>query len=561
MDPAYIEILDTNKELRKELEDEIAENKLKDKKLKTFTRELENYYRILSHQDSTILAHEDEIASLKSEIKSLKQHLYKALQDLRYKSNASTSQDIHILRLEDKVDQLKKRMKNLTDKKFQIEKTNISSMSLNDLLSRISTALDQIENHIGGTGPPINPANVLNGVRITITTIREHFQSAQQAVRRITVDRDRFQGLLNIANRRIKHLNLQGERTEEMYTKALEDERKARRKNHLIAIYRQAHIGELVGDKFALQMIHRRYIRQLNHYRAENRLLEYNRDRLYDRYLKWKAKEFNSRQIIFNLQNNPLVNMNLGDVHKLIDPQFASLPYYDGQEEPDSYYAKLRTINESARPLAVAGFNAGARANKMKGKMTGRFHPVPANNPYNGNNPITDEAEFLNWLQGKYREVMVGTNQDALRALMTEKFSTMDTADTYEKRIKPYAQGLVYADVLPYLYGHMPQYMEMRLRQTAPANLDAFFTNLRTIWLETRGRNIEQTPSNQAVAIQPQKDSSAEGFKAIAFMKRFAGDLQYTGLSTDIDTLGHFIYSDLDVRLGRKTSSHVRKLP
>ena len=79
-------------------------------------------------------------------------------------------------------------------------------------------------------------------------------------------------------------------------------------------------------------------------------MLEYNRDQLYDRYLKWKAKEFNSRQIIFNLQNNPLANMaaNLGDVHKLIDPQFASLSYYDGQEEPDSYYAKLRTINESA---------------------------------------------------------------------------------------------------------------------------------------------------------------------------------------------------------------------
>ena len=108
MDPAYIEILDTNKELRKELEDEIAENKLKDKKLKSLTKELENCYRVLSHQDSTILAHEDEIASLKSEIKSFKQHLHKALQDLRHKSNASTSQDIHILKLEDKVDQLKK---------------------------------------------------------------------------------------------------------------------------------------------------------------------------------------------------------------------------------------------------------------------------------------------------------------------------------------------------------------------------------------------------------------------------------------------------------------------
>ncbi|GES93352.1 hypothetical protein GLOIN_2v1772633 [Rhizophagus clarus] len=100
----------------------------------------------------------------------------------------------------------------------------------------------------------------------------------------------------------------------------------------------------------------------------------------------------------------------------------------------------------------------------MIGKMTGRFHPVLATNPYNANNAINNEPEFLNWLQGKYREVIVGTNQDAMRALMTERFSIMDTADTYEKRIKPYAQGLVYADILPYLYTHMPQYIEMRLR-------------------------------------------------------------------------------------------------
>ena len=87
---------------------------------------------------------------------------------------------------------------------------------------------------------------------------------------------------------------------------------------------------------------------------------------------------------------------NLRDVYKLIDPQLASLSYYDGQEEPDSYYTKLRTINELVQPLAVAGFNAKARANKMKGKMTRRFHLVPANNLYNANNPITDKAEFLN---------------------------------------------------------------------------------------------------------------------------------------------------------------------
>ncbi|RGB28618.1 hypothetical protein C1646_767594 [Rhizophagus diaphanus] len=90
--------------------------------------------------------------------------------------------------------------------------------------------------------------------------------------------------------------------------------------------------------------------------------------------------------------------------------------------------------------LAVVGFDAAARVNKTKGKMTGRFHP------------------------GKY---MVGTNRDAL--------TVMDGTDTYEKRIK---KGIPYADVLPYLYEHMPQYIEMRLRQANPANLVAFFLQI-----------------------------------------------------------------------------------
>ena len=154
MDPAYIEILDTNKELRKELEDEIAENKLKDKKLKALTRELEDCYRTISHQDSTILAHEGEIASLKTEIKSLKQRLHKALQDLRHKGDASTAQDIHILRLEDKVDQLKKRISEITDKKLsQINTSSFSTsgpMALPDILRNVGTALDRIERYING---------------------------------------------------------------------------------------------------------------------------------------------------------------------------------------------------------------------------------------------------------------------------------------------------------------------------------------------------------------------------------------------------------------------------
>ena len=79
MDLAYIEILDTNKELRKELAEEIANNNITNKKLNALTWKLDTCYKMLTQHDSIILAHEDEIESLKFEIIILKQHLQKAL--------------------------------------------------------------------------------------------------------------------------------------------------------------------------------------------------------------------------------------------------------------------------------------------------------------------------------------------------------------------------------------------------------------------------------------------------------------------------------------------------
>ena len=128
-------------------------------------------------------------------------------------------------------------------------------------------------------------------------------------------------------------------------------------------------------EKVAFRLINRRH-------KAEADLAEFNRAWVFNRYQKWKAQEINSRQIILNLQINPSGNMATLDINQLLGPQLASLPFYDGQEDPDLYYAKLRTINESARPLAVVGFNTNTKANVMKGKITGRYYPILANDLY-----------------------------------------------------------------------------------------------------------------------------------------------------------------------------------
>ena len=65
---------------------------------------------------------------------------------------------------------------------------------------------------------------------------------------------------------------------------------------------KQNRIGELVQEKFALQLLYQRNAHHLQRSRGDIGLLEYNRDRLYERYEKWKNKTQAERQNNLNLQ-------------------------------------------------------------------------------------------------------------------------------------------------------------------------------------------------------------------------------------------------------------------
>ena len=98
--------------------------------------------------------------------------------------------------IEDKVDQLKQRIREITDKK--LSQINSSPMALSGMLRDVATALDRIENYLGGD-TTVNPINTLNGIRLTLTTVRGHMD-------RVANDALRDQGLLNTANRRFNNL-------------------------------------------------------------------------------------------------------------------------------------------------------------------------------------------------------------------------------------------------------------------------------------------------------------------------------------------------------------------
>ncbi|CAG8494451.1 17353_t:CDS:2 [Cetraspora pellucida] len=225
----------------------------------------------------------------------------------------------------------------------------------------------------GVSTPMQNPVNVIDSIRGSLNTIQVTLQN-------ITAEHDQYQDLLNNTNRWI-------ERTVRERDNAQEEQDLA--------------------------------------------ILAYNNDK--KESCHWYFSYQNKDKHII-LQNNLLQNMAaIEHVIQTLALYLASLPAYDGQETPDSYYVKLRNINEITWPMAVTGFDAVTRINNMK--------------------------KFLNWLQGKFQEVMIGTNQATLKALMSE-------------------------NVLPYLYNHIPINMQLKIKITNSADLNAFFIKLRNIWLE-----------------------------------------------------------------------------
>ncbi|CAB5370398.1 unnamed protein product [Rhizophagus irregularis] len=339
-------------------------------------------------------------------------------------------------------------------------------MALPDILRNVGTALDRVENYIDGVDTTFNPKNTLNGIRISLTTVRGHMQRhAQDAIN--------LQGLLHIANGRINNLmnDLANTRNDvlqrtQLLTLAYNNEVNERRhwwqiarerqtNGQRIAFRKQNRINVLLQEKGVLQILVRRC-------KAEADLAEFNRAWVFNRYQKWKARELNSRQIILNLQNNPLGNMAaLQDVMSAMAPLLAREDAYIGQEPPDDYFDRISQILAYGDTLGVGAYNNAIKTNVLASKMAGRFVP---SNPFNN-------AECGG-----------------------------------------------------------------------------------QVWEESEKPPIQQiSPSSQALAIQPQKDSQAEH----DFIVRLAKDLDYLGVATNLSVLGPHIYDELGKRLGRKTA-HVR---
>src|SRR5205814_6516221 len=96
-------------------------------------------------------------------------------------------------------------------------------MATANLIVNINRGLDRIENHIRGAGTPMqNPANIIDGIRGSLNTIRVTLQN-------ITTERNQYQNLLNETNERERVLiqQLRDMRNENLRSQRLLDESQA----------------------------------------------------------------------------------------------------------------------------------------------------------------------------------------------------------------------------------------------------------------------------------------------------------------------------------------------
>ncbi|RHZ58776.1 hypothetical protein Glove_368g55 [Diversispora epigaea] len=187
-----------------------------------------------------------------------------------------------------------------------------------------------------------------------------------------------------------------------------------------------------------------------------------------------------------------------------------------GQEPPDDYINKVIQVFSYGTGLGVGAFDDAVKANILKSKMSGKYAPVPAQHPAGTN--IDTPTRFRAWLRHRYHELTLGTRQASLTKLTQEKFLPTDIPETYEERIRllllqtPNDND----DALAILWNHLPDELFSRMENAAPADIDAFFTDLKNIWLKRQpstftyngNRNLSVITTNSSpipYQLQPQE--------------------------------------------------------
>ncbi|GBB85403.1 hypothetical protein RclHR1_11950011 [Rhizophagus clarus] len=198
-------------------------------------------------------------------------------------------------------------------------------------------------------------ANAIDGFLKNRTTARDILtDQIKRATRQIRRKENNLHQ--DLAREQRRHYDAEAERDNEIIRKQLAEGG--------IDTVVDRHVRKLLQEQFALQLLYRQNAHHLQRCRADRGLLEYNRDRLYERYEKWKAKEKNSCQNILNLQGQILALQNNPPNIQQIGMVGYRFPIYYGRpgEDPEDW---LRDIQ---RFIIASQINVAPGAGQAPGR-------------------------------------------------------------------------------------------------------------------------------------------------------------------------------------------------
>ncbi|GBC53900.2 hypothetical protein GLOIN_2v1778046 [Rhizophagus irregularis DAOM 181602=DAOM 197198] len=299
------ELEEENYHLRSELQAEVDSNCQNEKQIRELERECVRCEQEIQTLNGEIErfenASKEEIAELKFEISSLKKQLYQAKKDIRDNEKHISSIESLLVDSEEQVEKLRCRIRTISSRKNSPERGNSPDLYNSDDNMATITEL----------------ANAIDGYLNNRTTSRDILiDQIKRATRQIRRKENNLHQDLVREQRR--YYDAEGERDLAITRRDLAEGGMANvigdlhqlrtnaqnQVNRMIGniARKQTRIGVLVQEKFALQLLYQRNAHHLQRSRGDIGLLEFNQDRLYERYEKWKNKTRAECQNILNLQ-------------------------------------------------------------------------------------------------------------------------------------------------------------------------------------------------------------------------------------------------------------------
>jgi chromosome segregation ATPase len=287
VDAAYIELLDCNQELRKQLVLEETANLSNKKKICKLEKDIDQCERYIKYLEKNLVSREDEIDQLKIELKSIIQEVEKYKYRLDLKEEALIAQDEHIINLENTIYNLRTQIYKVTvNISREMDNPLVEILArrqiLSDIFYEIRRFLDR-RVRLDNTQRIIIPQDIQDIINASAGNLDEIIRQAN-ILQEVGEDQgnqiEGLQVLLDEANDRAQTLrnDLNNSRAEvhrltQMYNNALTDERNERQHLQNVVQDQQGQIANQQGQIANQQG-------QINEYRrnAHRLTVRYNND-------------------------------------------------------------------------------------------------------------------------------------------------------------------------------------------------------------------------------------------------------------------------------------------